>query len=633
MKQFLLLFLLSIGFIITTHAQSPQAFQYQAIARSNTGLPIINQAISIRISIIANSPTGAILYVETHAPTTNQFGLFNLKVGQGTVANGTFNTISWGSNAHYLKLEMDETGNSAYQDMGTIPLVSVPYALHAATVDNTDDADADPNNELQSLSINGPNLSISGGNTITLPTGTTGGSIQFLSRNNDTLALSSGGGFVLLNDDNPSNELQTLSINGSNLSLSNGNTITLPTGNTTPQVLSKIGNSISLSNGGGSINLNDDNANNEIQTLSFSGSTLSISGNGGNSVTLPSGGTLDNAYDYGGAGVGRSIIADAGEVSITTASANATALRVENNNTGVGLISSTNNASNTFSAIQANTNSNSNTVAGIIGNTTGTAWGVAGQAAANSNAEAAVYGSNLRTVGGHGVLGVGFNGTVGQTGQSTGFGVYGENFDNVAPLGNGVGVGGKGFYGVLGEDRYLGAQNGAYGVYSNGTLGATGTKTFRIDHPKDPENKYLRHFSIESSEVLNVYRGTTTFDANGNATVELPDYFNSINKNVSYQLTPVGAYMPLYIKEKVNENNQFVVSGGIAGKEVSWAVYAERNDLYMQQNPQQRAVEIEKRPHEKGHYLIPSLYGEGQDKAIFKPQPKPQKQAPMNVMD
>lgn len=571
MKYIILFIALYLSFTNYINAQSPQAFQYQAIARDNSGLPIINQAIGIRISIISGSPTGAILYVETHAPTTNQFGLFTLEVGEGTIANGTFNTISWGANGHYLKVEMDETGGTAYQDMGTVQLLSVPYALHAGSVDNVDDADADPNNELQNLSITGSNLSISGGNTITLPSG--GGSTQ---------------------------------------------------------VLSKIGNTISLSNGGGSILLNDDIANNELQNLSLTGSTLSISN--GNSVTIPNGGSLDNAYDFGGAGAGRVINADAGEVSITSNIANGIALRADNNNTGVGLISNTTNPSNTFSPIQANTNSNSNIVAGVIGNSTGTAWGVAGQAANNSNAEAALYGSNLRTVGGHGVLGVGFNGTVGQTGQSTGFGVYGENFDNVAPLGNGVGVGGKGFYGILGEDRYLGAQAGAYGVYSNGNLGATGTKTFRIDHPQDPENKFLRHFSIESNEVLNVYRGTHTFDANGHATIDLPNYFSAINRNVSYQLTPIGAYMPLFVKEKVNDSNQFVISGGTPGKEVSWAVFAERNDLYLQKNPQQRTVELEKRAHEKGRYLIPSLYNKEEDKALFNKAPRAVEQKVLNTI-
>lgn len=552
-------------------AQAPQAFQYQAIARGSNGLPTINQAVNVRISIISGSPTGAIQYVETHSKVTNQFGLFTLPIGQGTVSNGTFSSINWGSNSHYIKVELDETGGTAYQDMGIVQLLSVPYALHAGTTGNVNDADADPNNEIQTLTINGQNLSISGGNTVTLP----------------------GGGSA--------------------------------------QVLSKAGNIISLSGGGGSVTLDDDNATNELQSLSLNGQTLSISS--GNSITLPSGGgTLDAAYDFGGAGAGRNITADAGEVNIATSSANSNALRATNSNTGTAFVANTTNAGNTFSPIQASTNSSSNIVASVIGNTTGGAWGVAGQAQSTSSAQAAIYGSNLRTSGGHGVFGVGFNGTVGQTGQSQGFAVYGENFDNIAPLGNGIGVAGKGYYGVLGEDRYLGGQAGAYGVYSNGALGATGTKTFRIDHPKDPENKFLRHFSMESNEVLNIYRGTISFDANGEAVVELPDYFNDINKNTSYQLTPIGAYMALYIKEKVNEKNQFVIAGGIAGKEVSWAVYAERNDLYMQQNPAQRTVELEKRPHEKGLYLIPSLYGAGEDKALFKSLPK-QEQVELNIAE
>jgi hypothetical protein len=308
---------------------------------------------------------------------------------------------------------------------------------------------------------------------------------------------------------------------------------------------------------------------------------LSISG--GNSVTLSSGGgTLDAAYDFGGAGMGRSITADAGEVSITASTSNSNALRTTNSSTGTSIVATTTNAANTFSPIQASTNSSSASVAAVIGNSTGLAWGVAGQVQGTATAQAAVYGSNLRTNGGHGVYGVGFNGVVGQTGQSQGFAVHGENLDNLAPLGDGVGVAGIGYKGVVGQDRYAGTVAGAYGVWSIGNLGATGTKPFQIDHPTDPENKYLRHFSIESDEVLNVYRGTVVFDANGQAVVTLPHYFHDINKNISYQLTPVGAYMPLFVLEKVNKSNQFVIAGGIAGKEVSWAVYAERNDLYLQ---------------------------------------------------
>lgn len=566
MYQFFSLLIILISFVITLQAQSPAAFQYQAVARDNAGLPIANQNISIRISILTGSPSGSIAYVETHAPTTNQFGLFSLAIGTGTVSNGTFAGLNWGNNAHFVKVEMDETGGMAYQDMGTTQLISVPYALHAASADNTDDADADPQNELQSLSINGSDLTISNGNTISIP----------------------------------SSPDQTLSINGQDLSISNGNTVTIPS---SPD-----------------------------QTLSINGQNLSISN--GNTIVLPSGsgGSLDDAYDFGGAGAGKVITADAGEVEINTSTASGIALRLRNTNTGAGLVSETTNAGNGFSAIQASTNSTATGAAAIVGNTTGSAYPVAGQVASTSTAESGIYGSNLRTNGGHGVLGIGFNGVVGQTGQSTGFAVYGENFDNIAPLGNGIGVAGKGYYGVIGEDRYLGTIAGANGVFSNGNLAATGTKTFQIDHPMDPQNKFLRHFSIESDEVLNVYRGNISFDQNGEALVTLPDYFALVNKNYSYQLTPVGAFMQLYVKEKINDQNQFVIAGGLPGKEVSWAVYAERNDLYLQKYPQQRTVELEKRAHEKGKYLMPQLYNEDPEQSLLKMK-KPQEQTILNIKD
>lgn len=151
-------------------------------------------------------------------------------------------------------------------------------------------------------------------------------------------------------------------------------------------------------------------------------------------------------------------------------------------------------------------------------------------------------------------------------------------------------------FGIVGEGGY-------YGVFSIGDFGASGVKTFQIDHPLDPENKSLKHFSIESNEVLNFYRGNSIFDENGKATVKLPNYFNSININFSYQLTPIGVSMPnIYISKKINENGVFEISGGIEGSEVSWNVYANRNDKYIQENPEKIISEIEKEGERKGKY-------------------------------
>lgn len=384
------------------------------------------------------------------------------------------------------------------------------------------------------------------------------------------------------------------------------------------QTIAKSGNTVTLSNGGGSytddIDDADNDPTNEYQTLTMSGQTLMISN--GNSVTLAAGAnTLDQAYDQGGAGAGRAIVADAGAVQISSGVPNSIVLDLDNTSTGVCIAAENSGAGSTFSTVQAITNSNSNLASAVVGNTDGLAWGVSGQVGASATAGAGVYGSNLRTNGGIGVRGVGFNGTVGETNYVAGFGIYGENFDQIG-TGNGIGVAGKGYWGVVGEDRYLGTIAGAYGVFSNGTLGSSGAKTFQIDHPDDPENLYLRHFSVESNEVLNYYRGNATFDANGEAEVVLPGYFEGINRDFSYQLTPVGSYMPLFVKEKV-QGNRFVIGGGAAGMEVSWTLVAERNDPYFQQNPDQRKVVIEKREGEKGKYLMPALYGEDAEKGIL----------------
>ena len=178
-------------------AQSPQSFKYQAVARNSTGDILTNQSISIRISIHETSTGGPVVYEEEHvSETTNEFGLVNLEIGNGSVLSGTFSAIDWGSNDHFIEIEMDETGGTTYQVMGTSQLLSVPYALHAKTaeaVTETDpvfgisvasgitgtdttnwnnkldtEVDADPTNELQNLSLSGDTLFIGSGNYVIL---------------------------------------------------------------------------------------------------------------------------------------------------------------------------------------------------------------------------------------------------------------------------------------------------------------------------------------------------------------------------------------------------------------------------------------------------------------------------------
>lgn len=369
------------------------------------------------------------------------------------------------------------------------------------------------------------------------------------------------------------------------------------------------------------VNDADSNPTNEIQSLSLVGQNLTISG--GNTVVLPSGSgtTLDGAYDQGGPGLGRTITADAGPVQINGSGTNTAALGIQFTGTGNSINAANTNAANTFSTVQAVTNSSTANNSAIFGQSTGAARAVAGEVTATSTADAAVRGNNLRTTGGMGVEGVGFNGVSGQTNYRAGYGVFGQNFDLVGPITeNSVGVGGVGYIGVLGQSSDP-VNGGGIGSLDNiialGDLVVSGTKNFRIDYPKDPENKYLNHFSIESNEVLNIYRGTVAFDSNGVAIVQLPEWFDDVNKNPSYQLTPIGGYAPIYIAEKLKDG-RFVIAGGTIGMEVSWAVYAERNDPYLQQHPEARQVVEDKSDREAGKYLRPDLYNQPDEKAIIK---------------
>lgn len=246
---------------------------------------------------------------------------------------------------------------------------------------------------------------------------------------------------------------------------------------------------------------------------------------------------------------------------------------------------------------------------GVIGDGN---YGVWGQTA---NGASGVFGLNARITGGWGVEGQGFNGVVGTTIQDLGYGVYGENA-STATVNNNIGVAGLGWVGVFGESNNNGGPG--FGVYSNGELGGSGLKSFMIDNPLDPENKFLKHFCIESPEVLNMYRGTVTLNSEGEAVISLPEYYDAINIEPSYELTAIGKPAPnLYVKEEITKN-EFTIAGGNAGQKISWTIYSKRNDLYVQNNPESIVVQPEKRINQKGRYLHPEFYNKSNEFAIFQ---------------
>ena len=171
----LLMLILAVSFILPTFAQVPQKMNYQAVARNSSGTPITNHLIGIKFTIREASASGPDIFAETMTATTNSMGTFSVEIGGGTAVLGSFATIPWNTGSKFLNIKIDPAGGTSYTDMGTYQLLSVAYAQYAKNVLNNDDADASPTNELQTLSIAGDQLSISSGNTVTLPGGGGGG--------------------------------------------------------------------------------------------------------------------------------------------------------------------------------------------------------------------------------------------------------------------------------------------------------------------------------------------------------------------------------------------------------------------------------------------------------------------------
>src|SRR5215213_3362128 len=228
----------------------------------------------------------------------------------------------------------------------------------------------------------------------------------------------------------------------------------------------------------------------------------------------------------------------------------------------------------------------------------------------NSPSGWGVLGTSPRDTGrGTGVMG--FGGRAGVAGSSdTGAGMDGESTS-----GFGVGVYGRCFN----PDPLL---NHVGGYFDGGIKVVNGLKPFTIDHPLDPQNRYLVHTSVESSEMKNVYDGVVQLDEDGEAWVDLPEWFEALNGDFRYQLTAVGGAAPnLHVADEVSEN-RFKIAGGQEGMRICWQLTGTRKDPWAAANPFE--VEQEKPEEDRGRYLDPSLYGAPEEQRVMRGPPIPE---------
>ncbi len=483
MRSFLILSMLFLTFsgFQEAMAQAPQRFNYQGIARGSGGDPLASQNIGLRISILNGSPSGTAVYTETHQTTTNAYGLYTLAIGGGTAVNGNIETINWGSDDKYIRVEIDPAGSTNYTNIGTAQLLSVPYALYAS----------------------------SGGGGTPGPTGPAGPA-------------------------GPQGPIGPQGPAGSGLTNGTQNHVVKFTGATT------AGNS--------QIYDNDTNVGIGVTNPA---AKLHISGSRDKDITLHP--LLNNPSRH------QAFIAQ---------------------------------TSNTI------TNVVSNGVIGLASNSTVRNYGVVGLAVSSTDTSVNVGGEFIALNQMTNKLNIGVTATA-----------IGSSFFNVGLIADGD-VAGL-FYGnteVVGHSYVAGTMQ-VVGSMSKGG------GTFKIDHPLDPENKYLYHSFVESPDMMNVYNGNVVTNAQGEAVITLPDYFSALNKDFRYQLTVVDEHQ--FAQARVNQKisgNQFTIKTDKPNIEVSWQITGIRQDKFAQAHPV--VPEVEKEAAHKGYYLHAAEWGQPESKSI-----------------
>jgi hypothetical protein len=352
------------------------------------------------------------------------------------------------------------------------------------------------------------------------------------------------------------------------------------------------------------------------------GTRLSITADG--SATFAGGSGSNSSLIVNNPGTGNGV-----EVNLTNAASTSPAIDVTNAGIGSGVNIVLANASNGARGVNVQQTGVGPGVFATSAGGTG-AWGItssisaAGVLGDNSSGEA-VVGRNSGTagvgsvvgrndgIGGYGVRGFATKddaiGVLGQHGISGGLNGFAVRGNVTTTNGTGIGV--------------YGSATGAsqYALYGNGRFAASGTKSFLIDHPRDPANKMLAHYCTEGNQPLNAYSGNATTDGTSSVWVSLPEYVEDINRDFRYQLTVIGDFAQAIIGSEV-KNGKFQIKTSKPNVKVSWRVEGVRNDNFVQEMG--APDEIQKPANWKGKYLNPEYFNVREDKGIFYLPPSSQ---------
>ncbi len=345
---------------------------------------------------------------------------------------------------------------------------------------------------------------------------------------------------------------------------------------------------------GGSAKVKDSIVRQDGTTVTVAGDE-SVDGNIGSGGDIAVGGTVNVSRDVNATG----FVEARGVLGDTQSTGNGT--------TAVsGVAAASGDAGSTFGVVGQSNSDNGRGVFGFAGGAFGV--GVIGEV---DTGGVGVVGKALTgSPSGQGVVGESFGTQI----DANGFGPDGVDGISHSDLGAGVGA-----VNTAGGDGLFAQSSTGFAAFFLGDVDVDGTLSkaagsFKIDHPLDPANKYLYHSFVESPDMMNIYNGIVTLDADGAVAVQLPDWFGSLNRDYRYQLTAIGAAAPnLHIARKV-ENNAFKIAGGQPGMEVSWQVTGIRQDAYA--NAHRIPLEQAKPERERGLYLHPELFGVSPEKSI-----------------